>query len=220
MSVRRPCLLALAILASCSRPPAPEPTPAPSPPSPALEAGTRDDPPGAAASTEGAGPIAAPGGAAATGAPAATAGEPTPAAPAKPGPVTALALVREAAVLPATGDPVPLAAEGETVVEPDARFRVELREASHDARLLLLNAADAAVPSTASHEIGDLTHLTLSPTEPLVPGSRYTLRLDGAVGRELHAGDRAYLPGLYPLRVAGEPPPPPPPRKKGKKARR
>jgi hypothetical protein len=114
------------------------------------------------------------------------------------------------------GDPVTLAPDAETVVEPDDRFRLELREGSHDARLVLLDASDAVVPSSATHEIGDETRLTLTPSQPMVPGSRYVLRLDGAVQRELHAADRAYTPALYRLRVAGDPPAPLPPPRRGK----
>jgi hypothetical protein len=217
MSARRPRLLALALLAACSRPPPPPPSPAPAQPAPA-PAEASPAPAGADAP-----PVPGATGDAAAPAPAPPPDGAAPAAGRSPaGPVTAAALVREAVVLRAAGDPTALSTDAETVVEPDARFRVTLGAESRDARLLLLDAADAIVPSTASHAIGDETELTLSPTDPLVPGSRYRLRVDGAVGRELHAGDRAYAPALYALRVAGEPPPPlpsPKRRAKGKKHR-
>jgi len=223
MPVLRPCLLALAILSACSRPP-PAPEPAAAPTAPVVTTASVALPPPAPATAgaqEPAGAATAP-----APVPATATIPPTPASAATPAPkpvaLTAAALVLETAVLRSSGEAGTLAPEGETVVEPDARFRIDLREASGDARLLLLDGADAAVPSRTSHEIGDATRLTLSPSEPLTPGGHYVLRVDGAVGRELHAGDRSYAPALYALKVAGEPPPPPPPRakKKAKRSRR
>jgi hypothetical protein len=114
--------------------------------------------------------------------------------------------VREATALQ-PGDTVsPLAPQGPTAVDPSATFRVVLAGPSRDARLALLDAADAAVPATAGVELGEGTLLTLSPAAPLVPGARYQLRLDGAVTRELHLGDGTFTPVAYALTVTGEPP--------------
>jgi hypothetical protein len=61
----------------------------------------------------------------------------------------------------------------------------------------------------------------LTPAAPLRPGSGYTLRLDGALGREIHdAEGRAFLPASFPLRAAGDPPSPTPARKNRGKRRR
>lgn len=133
-----------------------------------------------------------------------------PVPPAAP-PAAPEAAVKEASELP-PGDgasPTPLSPDGETVVDPASRFRVVLAGASRDARLLLLDAAGAAVPASEAAEVGAATILTLAPSTALTPGSRYSLRLDGAVGRELHLGDKGYPPTRYALRAAGDPPPPP-----------
>lgn len=125
------------------------------------------------------------------------------------------AAIREAiALLPAEAT-ASLAAASETVIDPDATFRVVLAGTCQDGRLLLLDASGAAVPSAESREVGPATVLTLTPAAALVPGSRYQLRLDGVLGRELHVGTQAVAPARWELRVAGDPPPPPP--KAGKK---
>jgi hypothetical protein len=66
--------------------------------------------------------------------------------------------------------------------------------------------------------VGATSRFTLSPAAPLVPGSRYVLRLDGARTRELEdAAGRAFAPVSLRVLVAGEPPKPEPkpaPRKK------
>ena len=103
---------------------------------------------------------------------------------------------------------LPLPAEGEAAVDPSTSFRVILSAPSKDARLALLDASDAAVAAVATTEVGQGTVLALAPSAPLVPGARYRLRLDGAVGRELHAGERAYLPVSWGLRATGQPTPP------------
>lgn len=111
----------------------------------------------------------------------------------------------------------------EIVVDPGARFELELGVRAADARLALLDAHDALVAATGTREVGATTLLTLTPAAPLTPGSRYTVRLDGAATRELHdhAG-RAYAPVLFPVLAAGTPPPPEPkkPAKKPKRSRR
>ncbi len=148
-------------------------------------------------------------------------GDPVPPPPPPPAPERA---VKEAFEIP-PGDPAtpaPLAPEGETVVDPGARFRVALAGACRDARLLLFDGTGAAVPSTETAEVGPSTVRTLTPAAALTPGSRYQLRLDGAAGRELHLADRAYPPARYTLRAAGDPPPPAPkatPKKKRSRRR-
>jgi hypothetical protein len=149
-------------------------------------------------------------------APAAAEAPPEPTPP-PPGPAPATTVVREATALQPGDTATALDVEGSTAVDPSATFRVVLSGSSRDARLALHDAADAAVPSSSTVELGDTTVLTLSPSAPLVPGSRYRLRLDGAVTRELHLGDRSLTPAVWALQAAGEPPPPPPPRKRGRK---
>lgn len=112
-----------------------------------------------------------------------------------------------------------LAPAVETLIDPDATFRVVLAGASQDARLLLLDASGAAVPGAETRDVGAATVLTLTPAAALVPAGRYQLRLDGVLGRELHVGSQAYAPARWELRVAGDPPPPPAPVKK-KRGRR
>jgi hypothetical protein len=129
---------------------------------------------------------------------------PTPAAPER--------AVQEAVEVPPGEDATtaPLSADAETVVDPASSFRVVLAGTCRDARLLLLDAAGVALPASERAEVGATTVLRLIPTAPLVPGSRYQLRLDGALGRELHLGDHAYPPSRFALRAAGDPPPPAP----------
>ena len=133
-----------------------------------------------------------------------------PPAPEPPAPVP----VRSAISLEAAG-PVPLSAEGETVVDPAATFRVDLAAPVADVRLVLLDDRDALVPCTSSREVGAATGLVLAPSAPLVPASRYELRLEGIASREPRDGSgRAFLPASFALVVAGDPPPPPPRRRR------
>ena len=122
------------------------------------------------------------------------------------------------AILPGEAT-APLAAAAETLVDPDATFRVVLAGSCQDARLLLLDAAGAAVPGAETRDVGPATVLTLTPAAALVPAGRYQLRLDGVVGRELHVGTQAVAPARWELKVAGDPPPPParPAKKKGRR---
>jgi hypothetical protein len=131
--------------------------------------------------------------------------EPAPTPP----PVSVSTIVRSvAAVEPAGASP--LSPSDEIVVDPGARFEIELSVAAPDARLALIDASDAHVAAEAALEIGSTTRLSLTPASPLVPGSRYVLRLDGAVSRELHdTAGRAYAPAGFPILAAGTPPPPP-----------
>jgi hypothetical protein len=169
---------------------------------------SRSSPP-AAADSSSTGPTEVVAAAPAPGAAPTPAPTPEPAQVATPAPEAPAAAVKEASELP-PGDgssPTPLSPDGETVVDPASRFRVVLAGASRDARLLLLDATGAAVPASEATEVGAATTLTLAPSTALTPGSRYQLRLDGAVGRELHLGDKGYPPSRYALRAAGEPPP-------------
>lgn len=114
---------------------------------------------------------------------------------------------------------LPLRPGTEVVVDPSATFEVELSTRASDARLVLVDARDDLVPASATREIGPSTRLTLAPAAPLVPGSRYVLRLDGASDRELHDdGGRAFSAVTLPLLAAGSPPPPE--KKPGRKKRR
>jgi hypothetical protein len=165
-------------------------------------------------------------------APLAASAEPAPEAPvalattvATPAPALAAAatLLRSAiAVEPAAR--VPLVPGTEVVVDPRATFEIELSTRSPDARLALLDARDDVVAATGARELAGGTRLSVAPSAPLVPGSRYALRLDGAVERELHdAAGRPFSPLTLQILVAGTPPPPEPrakPQKKGKAKRR
>lgn len=109
----------------------------------------------------------------------------------------------------------------ETVVDPGASFEVVLSATVRDARIVLLDGQDAQLPVTGTTEVGGRTTLTLAPATPLVPASRYVLRLEGAVERNLHAASgRTYDPLSFALLAAGTPPPPEPPKKRTRRKRR
>lgn len=133
----------------------------------------------------------------------------TPARPPAP-PVTA---VLEGAVAVEPAGRLPLAGGVEVTVHPSSTFELELSIRAADARLVLVDARDDLVPSTSTREVGARTRITLAPAEPLVPGSRYALRLDGAGDGELHDDrGRAFAGVNLPLLAAGTPPPPEPKR--------
>jgi hypothetical protein len=141
------------------------------------------------------------------------------AVPPRPPAPPATAILRAAvAVEPAAR--LPLTPGAEVVVHPEATFEVELSARVADARLALVDARDDLVPASATRELGAGTKLTLAPAAPLVPASRYVLRLDGVSDRDLHddAG-RAFAAVTLPLLAAGAPPPPEP-KKAAKKRRR
>jgi hypothetical protein len=144
-----------------------------------------------------------------------------PAPPAPPPPAPAIAtLVRAAFAVEPSGAKLPLAPAEETVVDAGATFRIEIAGALSDARLVLLDAANAMVAASGTREVGDASTFTLAPSTPLVPGSRYALRLDGARTRELHdATGRAFAPMSLAILVAGEPPPKAEPKATAKKKR-
>lgn len=117
---------------------------------------------------------------------------------------------------------VPLRRDGESKVDPAARFRVVAGAPLSDARLVLFDAQEALVPAEEQAEIGsDSTRYTLAPARPLRPGARYTLRLEGAAGRELHdlAGHR-FRPLSFALATTGDPTADRPAKKKGKRKTR
>lgn len=139
--------------------------------------------------------------------------------PTAPAPASGAAVQEAIALLPGEAT-APLGAGGETVIDPDATFRVVLAGACQDARLLLLDASGSAVPGAEMREVGPATVLTLTPAAALVPAGRYQLRLDGVFGREIHVGTQTITPARWELRVAGDPPPPPPKVVRKKKGRR
>ena len=104
------------------------------------------------------------------------------------------------------------------MVDPGSTFEIRLPFAARGARLILLDARDAMVPSSADAEVGATSRFTLVPLEPLLPGSRYVLRFEGLESRLVKSDDgRSFEPLATPFQVAGEPPPAPP--KKAKKKR-
>lgn len=136
---------------------------------------------------------------------------PTASPPPKPA-LPAFPVARAVALEPAGA--APLSGEGETVVDPASAFEVELALRAADARLVLLDAADAHVPARVAREVGATTRLSLAPAAPLVPASRYVLRVEGWSERELHDADgRAFRPRTFVLLAAGTAPPPEPKRR-------
>jgi hypothetical protein len=130
---------------------------------------------------------------------------PAPATPATPPPAVRSALAREPSGTTA------LSVTAETVVDPAATFDIELAPRLPDARLVLVDPADAHVAAKDVREVAATTRFTLAPLAPLVPGSRYLLRVDGAAVREMHDADgHAFAPIGFPILVAGTPPPPEP----------
>jgi hypothetical protein len=117
---------------------------------------------------------------------------------------------------------VPISRDGgATLVDPASSFRVEVAARLVDARLSVLDAQEAVVPADGAAEVAGTSRYSLTPAARLRPGSGYTLRLDGALGREIHdAEGRAFLPASFALRTAGDPPAPAPARRKRGKRRR
>jgi hypothetical protein len=112
----------------------------------------------------------------------------------------------------------PLDAGSENAVDPRATFRVELPLSLADARLSLLDGADAMLPCSGTREVGQATVLALTPAAALAPGARLRLRVDGAATRELQASDgRRFRPLEWMVVVTGEAEPRKGPGKRGKR---
>jgi hypothetical protein len=135
-------------------------------------------------------------------------------------PPSAAAILRSAVAIEPT-QRIALAPGAEAVVDAAATFEVELSARAADARLVLVDARDDLVAAAGSREVSGTTRLTLVPSAPLVPGSRYALRVDGASTRDLHDDSgRAYGPVSVPILTAGTPPAPEPKKPPERKKRR
>jgi hypothetical protein len=143
---------------------------------------------------------------------------PTPTATATATSPAPIPITRAYAAEPA--GPTTLSGVAETVVDPVSSFQVEMSGRVADARLVLLDSADAHVPARSTREVGASTQLTLAPASPLVAGSHYVLRVEGASTREVRDGDRSYAPFSFALLAAGTPPPPEPKKKPKSKSRK
>jgi len=183
-------LLLGAALAACQAPP-------PAPPPPPVQAA----PPAVAAPAPA--PAASP-----TPDPAAPPAAPAlPALPALPAPPPPVTVAEAVAVIVGAAEPLSLG--GPVTVDPGATFRVVLRGRFADARLSLLDAADAMVPGAGGREAATDTTITFEPAAPLKPAATYRLRVDGAATRELHADDGSpRAPVELQLVAAGAPPEP------------
>jgi hypothetical protein len=137
-----------------------------------------------------------------------------------PAPVDApqVAVLEAQALIP--GAATALRTGEQVTVDPGSTFRVLLEGTFVEARLSLLDGADAMLPAAGAREAGPRTTVTLQPATPLKPGSAYRLRVDGATTRELKAADGAVrAPVEFPILAAGEPPPEPKSRTRAKKTR-
>jgi hypothetical protein len=145
-------------------------------------------------------------------------GPAVPPAPGVPVPPPGLPTTAVEARFGVTATPLQAAGSDPPVVDPGSTFEVRLPFAARGARLVLLDARDGMVPSSSDAQVGATSRFTLVPFEPLQPGSRHVLRLEGLESRLVISGDgRSFEPLVAPFRVAGEPPPAPP--KKAKKKR-
>jgi hypothetical protein len=109
-----------------------------------------------------------------------------------------------------------------TVIETGAQFHVEVPVALREARLSLLDGDGAMVPAAGGAELGaSWTRFHLAPDAPLQPGSRYALKIDGAVERNpKDASGNAYLPANWSLLTAGEKPKAEPKKQKSSRRKR
>ena len=182
LGTRTSCaVLALLAIAACTRPATPRPAASPATttlPEPPVE------PARSATSQPAAPPVA-------------------PVASPDPAPVP----VRSAVALAGRGE-IPLDPAATVVVDPRAAFRVEVAAVVADGRLSLRDGQDSMVPSSGTTEVGpSWTRFQLAPDAPLVPGSDYTLHLDGNVSRAPRdASGQALRPLVLPIRAAGERP--------------
>jgi hypothetical protein len=124
-----------------------------------------------------------------------------------------------AEAIDASGARVELSPSTEAIVDPGSTFRVVLPGKSEDARLSLLDGRDDLLPAKGTREVGVQTVLTVTPLQPLTPASHYLLRVEGALGRDLHdsAGRAA---GPVELRVVAAGVPPEPEKRPAKRRRR
>jgi hypothetical protein len=115
----------------------------------------------------------------------------------------------------------PLAGPNSEPVDPAATFEVRLPLGVRGARLVLLDAQDALVPSSAESTIAaGRSRFTVVPVEPLRTGTRYVLRLEGVESRQVISDDgRPHEPLAVPFLVSGAPPPKAASPKKGQKKR-
>lgn len=197
-------LAALSLLA-CERPQPPAPAPA-APPDPTGGATVGATAGGTAAE---AAPPPATAGATASAPDGASAGA-TTAGARLAAPVDAPAVDVEEALALIPGATTTLKGGEQIVVDPAATFRVVLKGSYPEARLSLLDGADAMVAGAGAREVGAQTTVTFQPGAPLKPASAYRLRVDGATTRELKdAAGAARAPVEFPVLAAGEPPPEP-----------
>lgn len=219
---QRAFLLAMVVTATvaCSRPaPTPEAAAAPSGPVPAAQVPN----PGAVPSPP-AGPVAEPGLPSPSGptGPSGLAGATGPSGDPGPAPLPQLPPLPVESVEARLGAVVaPLSGPGSEPVDPGATFEVRLPVGTRGARLVLLDAQDALVPSSSESEVAaGRSRYTLVPIEPLRTGTRYVLRLEGVESRQVISDDgRPHEPLAVPFLVSGEPPPKAAPPKKGQKKR-
>ena len=152
-------------------------------------------------------------------APGEPAAPPPPAVPAQPAPPPGLPDVAVEARTGSVAIPLPVDGSSVPIVDAGSTFEVRLPFAARDARLVLLDSRDSMVPSSADAEVGATSRFTLVPLEPLLPGSRHVLRLEGLESRLVKSDDgRSFEPLAAPFQVAGEPPPTPPKKVKKKRA--
>jgi hypothetical protein len=143
---------------------------------------------------------------------------PTPTAPPPPLDPLPVEVLEAQALIPGAG--TALKTGEQTTVDPGSTFRIVLKGTFAEARLSLLDGADAMQPAAGAREAGPTTTVTLQPAAPLRPGGAYRLRVDGATTRELRAADGSVrAPVELHLLAAGEPPPEPRARPKKPKRR-
>jgi hypothetical protein len=95
-----------------------------------------------------------------------------------------------------------------TPVSRDASFEVAISIRAPEARLQLLDARDAVVPSSGSTVVSEETRFLLAPDEALRPGAEYALRLEGIRSSTVAAADgRTFQPLSLRVRVVGAPAP-------------